>query len=51
MVIEELGAVVAIKAAQGEGQRLLNGFNLRDNAVCVFVPRRPALSPARVDVG
>lgn len=51
MAIEKLGPVITIKAAQGKRQPPLNGGDLRDDAVRLFVPGLSALRPAGVDAG
>ena len=46
MVIEELGAVVAIKAEQGEGQRVLDVFDLLEDVGLSSAPDGSLFGPA-----
>ena len=50
MIIQELGAVVAIKAQDGEGKSSFNIFDLGKDTIRAFVPDRTIFRPTAVDV-
>lgn len=50
-MVEELGAVVTVEAFEGEGQTLLDMFDLLKDSGGAVVPGGPALGPSGVDVG
>ena len=51
MVIEELRAVVGVKALQAKWQALLNVRKLRTHAISTLVPNGAVLRPAAENVG
>ncbi len=50
VMIEELGAVIAIEAEQGEGERLFDVFDLFQDAGLSFPPDGSLFGPASGDV-
>ena len=50
MVVEELGAVIAIEAEQGEGERLFDIFELFQDAGFTFAPHGSLFSPPGSDI-
>ena len=51
MVIDQFGSIVAVNALQGEGQPLLDSLHGFEHMSSGFTPARPALDPARFDIG
>jgi hypothetical protein len=49
--VDELAAVVRIKAQDGKGQRRLDFCNALLNPILPLVPNRPRLGPLRMHIG